>query len=101
MTQRAIPLGLVCARCARRVSWSGRRGRYIHAGGGPVAACDLDAEHAAEPDWTRLGETSCIVCDAPLAGSTTGFSHRDPVRDDDHAADPGFPLGPGASRRET
>lgn len=94
MNRRAIPISLVCARCARRVSWSGRRGRYIHAGGGPVAACDLDAEHPAEPDWTRLGETPCVVCAEPLLGSPAGFAHRDPARDADHAADSGFPPHP-------
>lgn len=94
--RRSAPQSLVCSRCGRRVSWSGRRGRYVHSGGGPVAACDLDAEHPAEPDWDALGELSCVVCGTAVVASDGRFSHRGASSGRAHPADPGFPVSPGA-----
>lgn len=59
-----------------------------------MAACDLDAEHPAEPDWDALGELSCVICDTPVAASGGTFSHRGEVPGDAHPADPGFPVRP-------
>lgn len=47
MSHRATPL--LCAECGRPVKRIGGGERYTHAGRGPVAACDLDADHAARP----------------------------------------------------
>jgi hypothetical protein len=56
-----------------------------------VAACDLDAEHRAEPDWAALGEVPCSTCDAATVASGSAFCHVEAGRDLDHRADPGFP----------
>jgi hypothetical protein len=40
---------LLCAECGRPVKRIGGGERYTHAGRGPVAACDLDANHEARP----------------------------------------------------
>lgn len=37
-----------CRHCGRPIAPKGPD-RYVHRGGGHVAACDLDADHPAEP----------------------------------------------------
>lgn len=54
-----------------------------------MAACDLDSDHAAVPDWAALGEVTCGVCGAPAAATGPGWlGHVDAGRDADHAPDP-------------
>jgi hypothetical protein len=65
-----------------------------------VAACDLNSDHPAEPDWNLVGEMPCKSCGEPVvrvdggfAHVDGGFAHVDGGRDADHAADPVLPVG--------
>lgn len=80
---------LTCASCGRRIARRGSSGLYAHRSGGAVAACDLDSDHAAAPDWRPLGEVTCGVCGRPArAGSGNVLTHADAELDADHAPDP-------------
>jgi hypothetical protein len=81
---------LLCTVCGRRLG-RGRGGAIVHAGRGPVAACDLDSDHVAVPDWEAAGEIPCRRCGAPGVGRGGGFAHVEAARDADHAAEPSLP----------
>lgn len=83
---------LRCAECGRPLTRRRADGRLVHASRGPVAACDLDSDHPAVPDWRALGEVPCRRCGAPTASATGTFAHVDPERDADHAAEPALPI---------
>lgn len=74
---------LTCLDCGRTLKRHGRTGRLIHAAGGAVAACDLDADHPPRPDWHALGEIMCGRCGTPAQAELRGsLRHLDPGHDD-------------------
>ena len=80
---------LTCAACGRPVARRGASGLFAHRSRGAVAACDLDADHAAVPDWRVLGEVTCGVCGQPAAaGPANELVHADEALDREHAPDP-------------
>lgn len=83
--------GIRCAVCGERIG-RGRAGGYSHRAR-LVAACEIDADHRAVPDWTAYGEIPCRVCGAPTVASGEGFTHLDAARDPHHTADPDLPAG--------
>lgn len=91
MTRPFAMPSLSCADCGRRLSWDRRRGRFMHAGRGPVAACDLDSDHAARPNWEELGKVVCRDCGGTTVLHDGRLAHVDGERDGDHPPDVGFP----------
>lgn len=81
--------GLSCAACGRPITRRGTSGPFAHRSRGAVAACDLDSDHVAVPDWRAVGTVKCGVCDQPAAaGPENVLVHADAVMDRDHAPDP-------------
>ena len=88
--------GLSCAACGRPVTRRGASGLFAHRSRGAVAACDLDADHVAVPDWRAVGAVTCGVCGRPAAaGSANVLAHTDAAMDRDHAPDPWGAPTPG------
>lgn len=82
---------LMCAGCGERLVPGRAPGTFSHVAR-LVAACDLDADHRPEPDWSRAGDLPCRACGAPTSPAREGFRHREAARDADHPADPALPL---------
>ena len=83
---------LTCAECGERIVRGRAPGTFSHVSR-LVAACDLNSDHPAEPDWNLVGEMPCKSCGEPVVRAGGGFAHVDGARDDDHAADPVLPVG--------
>jgi hypothetical protein len=83
---------LRCAECGQPVVRRRSGGRFAHRSR-VVAACDLDADHAAVPDWAALGELPCRRCGAPTVAEGGAFTHLEAEREADHPADPALSLG--------
>jgi hypothetical protein len=80
---------LTCAVCGRPVAPRGASGGYGHRSRGVVAACDLDADHAALPDWQAAGELDCGFCGGRLTVTADNLLvHADSERDGEHAPQP-------------
>ncbi len=80
---------LTCAVCGRPVARRGTSDGYGHRSRGVVAACDLDADHAALPDWRAAGQLDCAICGGRLAVTADNLLvHEDSGRDREHAPQP-------------
>ena len=87
----APPPRLVCADCGERVVQGRAPGTFTHVSR-LVAACDLDSDHPARPDWPRAGALTCRVCGASVAYVDGAFGHTDAARDADHPPVPALPV---------
>lgn len=77
---------LVCAVCGRPIAPRRGTGGYAHRSRGVVAACDLDSDHAAVPDWGAAGELTCSVCGGRLTATSEHLLvHVDAEADRQHA----------------
>lgn len=74
----------VCAVCGRPIRRRGGTGAWVHRARGPVAACDLDSDHAPTPDLR--GAATCALCGEPVTDGPEGRRHVAPEGDADHAA---------------
>ena len=75
---------LVCAVCGRHIAPRGTAG-YRHRSQGVVAACDLDSDHAAAPDWRAADELTCGACGGGITvDARNRLMHVDGERDADH-----------------
>jgi cellulose synthase (UDP-forming) len=75
---------IACFDCGKRLRRD-TSGRYEHAGLGPVAACDLDADHPALPDLRHAGVWSCRQCGEPaVANSLNAWRHVVTSYDTEH-----------------
>lgn len=81
---------LTCRGCGERLVPSRRRPGALTHVSRVVAACDLDADHAAEPDLTLLGTPPCTACGAPTTWAGGAFVHVDPIVN--HPASPTLPT---------
>ena len=80
---------LTCAVCGRPVARRGTSDGYGHRSRGVVAACDLDADHAALPDWQAAGQLDCGICGGRLAVTADNLLvDADSGRDREHAPQP-------------
>jgi ribosomal protein S27E len=83
---------LTCAECGERIVRGRSPGTFSHVSR-LVAACDLNSDHPAEPDWALVGEMPCRSCGEAVIRAGGGFAHVDASRDDDHRPDPVLPAG--------
>lgn len=80
---------LTCAVCGRPVAPRRGAGDYSHRSRGVIAACDLDADHAAVPDWQLAGELTCGACGGRITATAENrLVHVDVQRDREHDALP-------------
>lgn len=80
---------LVCQHCGRDVVPRGTPGSYGHRSQGVIAACDLDSDHPATPDWRAAGELTCGRCGGTLTATPDNrLEHVDRGRDSEHAPSP-------------
>jgi endogenous inhibitor of DNA gyrase (YacG/DUF329 family) len=82
---------LTCAECGERIVRGRSPGTFSHVSR-LVAACDLNSDHPAEPDWSLVGEMPCRSCGEPVVRAGDAFAHVDAARDGDHPADPVLPA---------
>ena len=84
-------VSLTCRECGERIVRGRRPGSFSHVSR-LVAACDLNGDHPALPDWEVVGHLTCRICAEPVIGSDEGFHHVDASRDGDHPPDPRLPV---------